>query len=61
MFEPEAVKEIERRCTLVEGRRAFGPYPLQLNIVVTQCLNEAESLNARQVTTGIVDSIKPLS
>lgn len=60
IFDHDAIREIENRCTLKEGRRRFGPYPLQLNIVATQCLNEADELNSRKVTTGIVDSIKPL-
>ena len=59
IFEPAALKEVERVLTRKDGRRTFGPYPLQVNTFCTLALNLADDLGETKVTTEIIDQIKP--
>lgn len=61
IFEPGAVKEIEKILTRTEGRIKYGPYPLQVNTFVTMALNLADEIGEERITTGILDEIRPYS
>lgn len=61
IFEPAALKELEKVLTQVEGRRKLGPYPLQLNTFCTLALNLADDMGENFITTGIIDMVKPYS
>lgn len=59
IFDPAALKEVENILTRKDGRKKFGPYPLQVNSFLTLAMNEADLLDEKRITVDLLNQIRP--
>jgi type II secretory pathway predicted ATPase ExeA len=58
LFSPELVKQIQKVCTDTLSGAKLGPYPMQLGILCTLLLNEADRMGDNKPTIELLDNIR---